>query len=253
MIFFHYKDGGAMKVVAHRGYSGLYPENTMLAFRKAAEAGTDEIELDVQLTKDGTVVVIHDESVDRVTGGKGLVRDYTFEELRRLDASALYGGAFGVNPVPSLDEYFSWVRNTGIITNIELKNGVFYYEGLEEKTAALIRKYKLEEQVMFSSFNPVSLLACKRLLSSVPCGFLSSGIGNAAYFVRSSGLEFYHPGIDSLNDQIIAECKAQGVELNVWTVNDMAGLLRLQRWGCRGIITNFPDVCKTWLEFSSSK
>jgi glycerophosphoryl diester phosphodiesterase len=240
-----------MKVVAHRGYSGLYPENTMFAFQKAAEAGADEIELDVQLTKDGTVVVIHDETVDRVTNGKGLVRDYTFEELRRLDASALYGGGFGVNPVPSLDEYFSWVRNTGITTNIELKNSVFYYEGMEEKTAALIRKHKLEEQVIFSSFNPVSLLVCKKLLPSVPCGFLSSGIGNAAYFVRSSGLEFYHPLIDSLNDTTIAECKARGVELNVWTVNDMAGLLKLQKWGSRGVITNFPDVCKTWLNSSS--
>jgi glycerophosphoryl diester phosphodiesterase len=242
-----------MKVVAHRGYSGLYPENTMFAFQKAAEAGAGEIELDVQLTKDGTVVVIHDESVDRTTNGKGLVREHTFEELKKLDASARYGGAFGVNPVPSLDEYFSWVRNTGITTNIELKNGVFYYEGLEEKTAALIRKHNLEEQVVFSSFNPVSLLVCKRLLPSVPCGFLSSGIGNAGYFVQSSGLEFYHPAIDSLNDETIAECRARGVELNVWTVNDMAGLIKLQKWGCRGIITNFPDVCKTWLEHSSPK
>jgi glycerophosphoryl diester phosphodiesterase len=236
-----------MKVAAHRGYSGLYPENTMLAFRKAAEAGADEIELDVQLTKDGTVVVIHDESVDRVTNGKGFVRDYAFEELKALDASTLHGGAFGFNPVPSLDEYFSWVRNTGITTNIELKNGVFYYEGLEEKTAALIRKHRLEEQVMFSSFNPVSLLACKKLLPQVPCGFLTTGIGNAAYFVRSSGFEYYHPLIDSLNDRIIAECRARGVELNVWTVNDMAGLLRVQKWGCRGVITNFPGVCKTWI------
>jgi glycerophosphoryl diester phosphodiesterase len=242
-----------MKVVAHRGYSGLYPENTMLAFRKAAEADTDEIELDVQLTKDGTVVVIHDESVDRVTGGKGLVRDYTFEELRRLDASALYGGAFGVNPVPSLDEYFSWVRNTGITTNIELKNGVFYYEGLEEKTIGLIRKHKLEGKVIFSSFNPLSLMTCKKLLPEVPCGFLSSGIGNAGYFVRFNGLEFYHPVIDSLNDEVIAGCGARGVELNVWTVNDMAGLLKLQKWGCRGVITNFPDVCKTWIRSSAPK
>jgi glycerophosphoryl diester phosphodiesterase len=240
-----------MKVAAHRGYSGLYPENTMLAFEKAAEAGADEIELDVQLTKDGTVVVIHDESVDRVTNGKGLVRDYTFEELKGLDASALHGGAFGFNPVPSLDEYFSWVKNTGITTNIELKNGVFYYRGLEEKTAALIRKHKLEEQILFSSFNPVSLLTCKKLLPSVPCGFLSSGIGNAAYFVRSNGLEFYHPPIDSLNDALVDECRAAGVGLNVWTVNDMAGLLRLQKWDCRGVITNFPDVCKTWLKHSS--
>ena len=75
-----------MNVVAHRGYSGVYPENTMLAFRKAVEAGSDEIELDVQLTKDGTLVVIHDEKVDRTTDGTGAVRDLSFAELRKLDA-----------------------------------------------------------------------------------------------------------------------------------------------------------------------
>jgi glycerophosphoryl diester phosphodiesterase len=225
----------------------------MLAFRKAAEAGTDEIELDVQLAKDGVVVVIHDESLDRVTNGKGPVRTYTFEELRRFDASALHGGAFGVNPIPSLDEYFSWVKNTGITTNIELKTGSFYYEGLEEKTVALIRAHKLEERVLFSSFNPVSLLNCKKLLPSVPCGFLTVGIGNAGCFLRSTGLEFYHPFIDNLNEETVEDCRAKGIELNVWTVNDIAGLLRLEKWGCRGIITNFPDVCKTWLSRSGSR
>jgi glycerophosphoryl diester phosphodiesterase len=105
-----------MKVVAHRGYSGLYPENTMLAFKKAAEAGADEIELDIQLSRDGTVVIIHDESVDRVTGVSGLVRDLSFEELRRLNASAaVYGEQFGFNPIPSLDEYFQWAKTTGIV------------------------------------------------------------------------------------------------------------------------------------------
>jgi glycerophosphoryl diester phosphodiesterase len=121
-----------MKIAAHRGYSGLYPENTMLAFKKAAEAGADEIELDVHLAKDGTVVVIHDESVERVSGTKGWVRDFTFEELKKLNVGqAAWGDKFGFNSIPSLDEYFSWVKNTEIVTNIELKNGFFYYDGLE--------------------------------------------------------------------------------------------------------------------------
>ena len=80
-----------MKIYAHRGYSGRYPENTMLSFQKAAETGCDGIELDVQLTRDGTVVVIHDEAVDRTTDGTGLVKDYTFEELRKLDAGTIKG------------------------------------------------------------------------------------------------------------------------------------------------------------------
>jgi glycerophosphoryl diester phosphodiesterase len=237
-----------MKVTAHRGYSGLYPENTMLAFKKAAEARADEIEMDVQLTKDGTVVIIHDETVDRVTGGKGLVRDYTFEELRKLDAAFIWGGKYGFNPIPSLDEYFAWVKNTEIVTNIELKNSVYYYEGLEEKTLALIKKYDLEQQILFSSFNHASLLKCKKLNPAIPCGVLTGKpIGNAGYYIQSAGLEFYHPDINLLNDESVADCKAHGIGLNVWTVNDIGGLLKLEAWDCRGIITNFPDVCKTWL------
>jgi glycerophosphoryl diester phosphodiesterase len=240
-----------MKVVAHRGYSGLYPENTMLAFQKAAEAKADEIELDVQLSKDGTVVVIHDETVDRVTNGKGFVRDYTFDELRKFNAAVLQDGKFGFNPIPSLDEYFSWVKGGNIVTNIELKSGIFYYQELEEKTVDLIKKHKIEDKVLFSSFNHVSLLKCKKLLPQVPCGILAECIGNAGYYARSTGLEFYHPRIELLTGEAVEECKAHGIELNVWTINDMAGLLRLEEWGCRGVITNFPDVCKTWLAASA--
>jgi glycerophosphoryl diester phosphodiesterase len=237
-----------MKVTAHRGYSGLYPENTMLAFRKAAEAAADEIEMDVQLTKDGTVVIIHDETVDRVTGARGFIRDFTFEELQKLDASFLYGGKFGFNPIPSLDEYFAWVKDTGIVTNIELKNSVYYYEGLEEKTLALIKKHGLEKRILFSSFNHVSLLKCKKLNPAIPCGVLTGKhIGNAGYYIQSCGLDFYHPDIALLDDEIVADCKAHGIDLNVWTVNDMAGLLKIEAWGCRGIITNYPDVCSAWL------
>ena len=79
-----------MKIYAHRGYSGKYPENTMLAFEKAAETGCDGIELDVQLTKDGKLVVIHDESVDRTTTGTGKVKDFTYDELARFNAAKLF-------------------------------------------------------------------------------------------------------------------------------------------------------------------
>ncbi|MDR2096127.1 MAG: glycerophosphodiester phosphodiesterase [Treponema sp.] len=238
-----------MKVVAHRGYSGLYPENTMTAFIKAAEAGADEIELDVQLSKDGAVVIIHDESLERVTGKPGWVRDFTLEELRTFDVSVLYRGEFGFNPIPSLDEYFSWVKATSITTNIELKNSLYYYEGLEEKTIELIRKHGLEGRVIFSSFNHGSLFKCKKLAPAIPCGLLvgHADAGNAGLYVKSCGMEYYHPNIATLTRETVENCHANGIELNVWTVNDMAGLLRLETWNCRGIITNYPEVCKVWL------
>lgn len=237
-----------MKVAAHRGYSGRYPENTMLAFKKAAEAGADEIEMDVQLSKDGTVVITHDESVERVTGVKGWVRDFDFAELRKLDASSVFRGKYGVNPIPSLDEYLGWVKDTEILTNIELKNGDFYYEGLEEKTVALIQKHGLEERIIFSSFNHASLLKCKKLCPPIPCGALvERQAGGAGYYIKSCGLDFYHPPMEFLSDETVEDCKKHGVEINAWTVNDMDGLLKAEAWGLRGLITNFPDVCKVWL------
>jgi glycerophosphoryl diester phosphodiesterase len=237
-----------MKVVAHRGYSGRYPENTMLAFKKAAEAGADEIEMDVQLSKDGTVVITHDESVERVTGLKGWVRDLDFTELQKLDASSVFREKYGFNPIPSLDEYLGWVKDTGIVTNIELKNGDYYYEGLEEKTVALIQKHGLEEKIIFSSFNHASLLKCKKLCPSIPCGVLvERHVGGAGYYVKSSGLDFYHPAMEFLTGEVVEDCKNHDVAINVWTVNGMDGLLKAEAWGLRGIITNFPDVCKVWL------
>ena len=126
-----------MKVIAHRGYSGKYPENTMLSFQKAVEAGCDGIELDVQTTKDGVVVVIHDERVDRTTDGEGFVKDYTFEEIRKLNAAKLFPHVTDFEPIPSLEEYCAWMAQNNIFTNIEIKTGVYYYEARDAVATAI--------------------------------------------------------------------------------------------------------------------
>ena len=238
-----------MIVTAHRGFSGLYPENTMLAFAKAEEAGADEIELDVQLSRDGQVVVFHDDSLERLTGQRGSVRDFIYDELEKMNvAKGVYGDKFGFNPIPTLNQYFAWVKNTGIKTNIEIKNGRYYFEELEEKTLALIAEHNVQEKVYFSSFTHVSLLKCKKINPSIPCGALVvMAAGNTGYYLRSNGLDFCHPEIKSLNDEIVADCEKYGVGINVWTVNDMAGLQKAHAWKCRGVITDFPDVCKAWI------
>ena len=123
-----------MKNFAHRGFSGKYPENTLLAFQKALDEGVDGIELDVQLTSDGEVVIIHDEKVDRTTDGEGLVVSYTLEQLKKLDASYIYKGEMGFNPIPTLREYFELVKDSPIVTNIELKTGINEYPGLPDDT-----------------------------------------------------------------------------------------------------------------------
>ncbi|MDO5417580.1 MAG: glycerophosphodiester phosphodiesterase [Lachnospiraceae bacterium] len=239
-----------MKVIAHRGYSGKYPENTMLSFQKAVESGCDEIELDVQLTKDDVVVVIHDERIDRTTDGTGLVKDYTYEELKKFNAAKLFPKVTDFQHVPTFDEYCAWVAETGITTNIEIKTGVYYYEELEKKTVDIVKKYGLEKKVMFSSFNHMSLVRIKELMPEAECGALlgERGIGNAGYYCHSYGFECYHPGYAGITDEIVAGCKKYGIKMNVWTVNSMEGLEQLYEWGCEGIITNFPGVCRGWLD-----
>lgn len=238
-----------MNVVAHRGYSGRYPENTMLAFRKAVEAGCDEIELDVQMTRDGVVVVLHDERIDRTTDGTGYVRDYTYEELKKYNAAKCWDGRYGVMAVPTFEEYCEWVKDEPVTTNIEFKTSIYYYEGLEEKTIELLRKYHLEKRVMFSSFNPVSLMKAKELEPEIACGFLvDDELGNAGYFCREYGFECYHPNGAKLTEETVENCRRHGIKINAWTVNDMALLERLAGWQCAGVITNFPGICGAWLK-----
>ena len=122
-----------MRVFAHRGYSGKYPENTMLAFREAEKTGADGIELDVQLSKDGELVIIHDETLDRTTTGKGYVKDYTLSELKAFNASVIKGDTFAPEAIPSFEEYCKWVKDTHLITNVELKTSIVYYPEIEEK------------------------------------------------------------------------------------------------------------------------
>ena len=236
-----------MKVVAHRGYSGRYPENTMLAFQKAVEAGCDEIELDVQLTKDDVVVVLHDERIDRTTDGAGYVRDYTYEELKQFNAAKCWDGRYDRMAIPTFEEYCLWVKDEPVTTNIEFKTSIYYYEGLEEKTIALLRKYHLEKKVMFSSFNHVSLLKAKELEPDIECGILvDDGLGNAGYFCSRYGFECYHPNGAKLTDDVVESCTRHGIKINAWTINDMALLERLGDLNCSGAITNFPGICRAW-------
>ncbi|MFA6845152.1 MAG: glycerophosphodiester phosphodiesterase [Sphaerochaetaceae bacterium] len=239
-----------MKVVAHRGFCGVYPENTMLSYRQAVLAKCDEIELDVQLTSDGTVVVIHDEKVDRTTDGVGNVRDYTFKELQKLNAANLYKDKFAFEAIPSFEEYCEWAKTVNSTTNVELKTGLVYYPEIEQKTIDIIHRFGLEKKVMFSSFNHLSLITTKKIAPEIPVGALVDHVGlvNAGYYCAKYGFEFYHPGYKGLNDQIVAELKAYHIGMNVWTVNGMAELEQLYQWGVNGVISNYPSVCRHYLD-----
>ena len=232
------------KIFAHRGYSGKYPENTMIAFKKALECGVDGIELDVQLTKDGEVVIIHDETIDRTTTGKGFVVDYTYEELEKFDASFKFKD-LGFNKIPTLREYFQLVKDYDIVTNVELKTGINEYLGIEEKVWELIKEYNLEEKVIISSFNHFSVMRMKKIAPQLKYGFLSEDwIINAGKYTHSHGVQCYHPRFNNLVPDVIKELKKYNLEINTWTVNLEEDMRYLYSNNIDVIITNYPELAQ---------
>lgn len=230
------------KFFGHRGYSGLYPENTLLSFQKAIEAGVAGIELDVQFSKDGEMVVIHDETLDRTTTGTGWVKDHTLEELKALDASFKFRGQFGNVQIPTLDEVLSLVKDHDIVTNIELKTGVFEYEGIEEAVRDCVRKHGLEDKVIISSFNHFSVLRMRKAAPELKCGFLfDCWVIDAGKYCHSHGVQCYHPAFPNLTPSVVAEAKQYGLEINTWTVNTYEDFKRLADLDVDVAIGNFPD------------
>ena len=245
-----------MYIFAHRGFSGEYPENTMLAFDKAVEAGADGIETDVQLTKDLVPVIMHDEMLDRTTDGHGFVGDYTYDELSKLNAgyTAKFGEKYASKPerIPTLDEFLRWMAHeaTGITTNIELKNSLYYYAGMEERVISMICEYGLEDRIILSSFNNASIRLCKEIDPDIRCGFLIDPIiGNPGAYCREMGVEYYHPNFDGelggkkfpLTEEQVKNCSQNGIGVNVWTVNTKEDIRRMKKWGVNAVIGNYPD------------
>ncbi len=228
---------------AHRGFSGQFPENTMLAFEKAVEAGADGIELDVQLSCDGELVIIHDETLNRTAGVDGFVKDYTLEQLKAMDVSGVWGDRYGKMEIPTLREYFQRFRDIPLSTNIELKTGVFPYKDIEKKTWDMIREFGQEKKVIISSFNHYSCLKFKELSPEMPCGLLEeSWIVHAGEYAKNLGMEFLHPVYQAVTEDYIKEAQYCGLGINTWTVNDRSVAEYLVKAGIHGVIGNHPDM-----------
>jgi glycerophosphoryl diester phosphodiesterase len=227
------------EIFAHRGYSAIYSENTMTAFLEAEKAGADGIELDVQLTKDGEVVVIHDEKVDRTTGDRGFVKDLLFKDLRKLNANFKKG--LKKEPIPSLIEVLEWLKSNRLKCNIELKNGVFRYEGMEEKVIQLINQYGLSNRIIISSFNHYSIVHSYRLAPEIETAPLFiEGIYMPWIYSQSIRAKGIHPKHSAMPDQIIKMTMDNGIAVRPYTVNRDADMNRLFNLNCTAFITDDP-------------
>jgi glycerophosphoryl diester phosphodiesterase len=227
---------------AHRGASAYFPENTMLSFEKALEMGCTGIETDVQLTKDGVLVLIHDELVNRTTNGQGLVKNYTYTELNKLDAGSWMGEEFTGLKIPTAEELIYLVRDKNIIINFEIKNGIVIYEDIEQKLIELIYKHKIEHKVILSSFNHYTVAKCNKVSKEINTGVLyMAGIYKPYNYAKTVGANAIHPYFQAINAEVIRESKKHKTLVNVFTVDDEENMKNFLNMKVDGIITNYPD------------
>ena len=230
------------KIIAHRGYSSLYPENTMHAFKEAVVTGADGIELDVQLSSDGELVIYHDYNIGRNTDMKGHVCEYTAEELSHIEVHAGKLDIAG-ETIPTLRRYFEFMKDKPVFTNIELKNTELPYEGMEEKLVALIDEFGMRDKVLFSSFNHRSLRKLQKLAPDIGCACLEDAhLDGAGAYASERGFKWVNPHHSFINEETLAELKAHEVGCQVWTVNDEELMAWLFRHEVSAIITDRPEL-----------
>lgn len=236
------------KIYGHRGSMGNTPENTLLSFRHALDLGVDGIELDVQLAKDGEVVVIHDETIDRTTDGIGYVKDYTLNELKQFSAGVKFSNLelFDKNVwekerIPTLAEVLELITPYQIELNIELKTNNFSYEGIEEKVLAIVKQFGYADNIIYSSFHLPSILKLKKLEPNAKIAWLVLyELSRPSEYVQSLELEGLHLHKDLLLQGNVQ--RADDFSVRMWTVNDkkeMKQLLSMKH--VEAIMTDFPE------------
>lgn len=232
--------------VAHRGATGYAPENTIAAFDKGVEMKADYIEIDVQRNKDGELVIIHDNTVDRTTDGTGYVKDLTFEQIRELDAGSWKGEQFTGEKIPTFDEILDrYHGRTGIL--IELKSPELY-PGIEAQVAEKLKARNLDkpqnEKIIIQSFNFESMKITNSLLPKVPIGVLTS---NRAHTTEQALKEFatyadyFNPSYGIVSKELVDQVHSLGMKIQSWTVRSQEAAAFLLEMNVDGIITDYPD------------
>ncbi len=222
--------------IAHRGASGRFPENTLRAFAAAIEAGAQMCELDVQLTLDGGVVVIHDETVERTTDGRGTVRSMTLAELKCLDAGVRFGREFAGERIPTLQEVMTLAEGRCGL-NIEIKS-----VGVERKVCELIVERRTLATAMISSFDWDALAVVRHFEPRVRVGLLASQwparLVGAAFELRAESI---NPRSDILTEDLCIAAHERSLSVYTWTVDEPDEMRRLIAFGVDGIMTNYPE------------
>jgi len=231
-------------IVAHRGASGHAPENTMAAFRRAAEMGAGFIETDLHLTRDAQVVAIHDPTVDRTTNGHGKVQALKLEQVQALDAGSWFpagsGESFSGERVPTLPEILRFARERDLIFYLEIKSDAGW--GIEHAVVASLRDFGEAARVIILSFDSAALESVHQIDETMMTGYLCEYPANdlVERAVRA-GARQLAPRSDLVTSDLIAKAHRAGVQVVAWTVNDPEQMRRLVGLGVDGIMTDYPD------------
>lgn len=229
-------------VWGHRGASAIAPENTLAAFRAAEAAGADGVELDVQLSRDGVPVVLHDSTVDRTSDGRGAVGELTLAELKELDAGSWFGAAFAGEKIPNLAEVLKWAGDR-LRLNVEIKDAAAGQAVLD-----LAQRYSLAS-VLVSSFDHALLQKLRAGAPNLPLAFLWEGSDWPAALERAAacGAASFHPRVDGLSVELVVACRRWKIAVYPWTVDQAASLDACRRLAVDGVFCNDPARVLAWL------
>lgn len=243
-------------VHGHRGASGVAPENTLVAFRRAIQMGADALEMDLQLTKDGIVVILHDETLERTTDRPGRLADLTLDEVKRADAGVPKAGAFAGERIPTLAEVIRLVQAESgrrVRLNLELKyhldRRLAPAPDLERHAIAVLREHDFVSQVLIQSFHHAVLPRVKALEPRIPTGTLVNSReypSDPVALVRRHGADYFAPEFRAVREADVAALHAAGIPVVTWTVNETADMQRLLAFGVGrlpgdAIISDHPD------------
>jgi len=231
-------------IFAHRGASKAAPENTLPAFEAAIRLGADGVELDVQYSSDGALVIFHNDTLEKTSNGTGRVTAHTLEDLRALDAGSWFDPTFAGTRIPTLDETLDLLKGR-LLINIELKVLEALRSGLATDAVKAIRAHGMADQVVISSFNPFALRQAKGAGSEIECALLLAHDlpgwmrwGVTRRYSRADGL---HPDFAMVDEAYITRARKLGMPVRVWTVDDEADMRRLIALSVDSIITDVPD------------
>lgn len=214
-----------MLIIAHRGASAYKPENTISAFKEAIKMKADGIELDIRLTKDKKLAVIHDKTIDRTTSGKGKVKNYTLKQLKKYK-------------IPGLQEVIDIIKQKNILLFIEIKD-----KGAEEDIIKIIKKNKLTKKIIIVSFYKESIKKIKKL-SKIQTGFIFSKNNNARKIALSLKADWILPNYDLINKNFVQKAHKSKLRILAWTVNEINLAEKLYSLSIDGIATNNPNILK---------